>query len=307
MSWGENIWSSTNLTTIEEPISDVLYFDEFNKLTNSSGVASTGFVSDPNNPAPTIGGANLHPSLLQGPFDQIGNASRNDIITFETFELQDDISVSGRVLLDLYIESDQPDCDIMVQLVDVYPDNRNMLITTGAQRMRFRNGYFDTDEVFMNSGQVYPVQIELPFTNYTWLSGHKIKVYIGGNSSIRWNVNLQDGGPMYQSGVGNIANIDLHHNSLSPSKIILPGDNPILKINESELIEINVYPVPATNVLIVNSDLPVESYKIVDISGRTQLEGMESKTINIESLVSGTYFILVKVNGSQTSKKFIKL
>jgi predicted acyl esterase len=304
---GANTWNSSNASTIDEPMSDVLYFNEFNKLTNSSGVASTGFVSDPSNPAPTIGGANLHPALPQGPHDQINNASRSDIVTFETFDLPNDISISGRVTLDLYIEADQADCDIMVQLVDVYPDNRNMLITEGAQRMRFRNGYFDTDEVFMTPGEIYPVQIELPFTNYTWLAGHKIKVYIGGNSSIRWNVNLQDGGTMYQTGTGNIATIDVHHNATYPSQITLPGNNPILTIDQSGLIEFNVYPVPATNVLTIKSNQAIERYEIIDLSGRKQLAGTGVNSINIESLTSGTYFINAISSGQKISRKFIKL
>jgi predicted acyl esterase len=304
---GANTWNTSNATTIDEQMSDVLYFDQSNKLTNSPGITSTGFVSDPSSPAPTIGGANLSPFLQQGPFDQISNESRTDIVTFETFDLPNDISISGRVTLDLYIEADQADCDIMVQLVDVYPDNRNMLITEGARRMRFRNGYFAADEVFMTSGQVYPVQIELPFTNYTWLAGHKIKVYIGGNSSTRWNVNLQDGGPMYQTGIGNSANIEVHHNTTNPSQITLPGNNPILNIDQSEMIEFNVFPVPATNVLTVESNQEIERYEIVDLSGRMQLKGTDVNSINIESLTSGTYFINAISNGRQTSRKFIKL
>jgi len=304
---GIDSWNSTNASTIDEPLSDVIYLNEFNKLSNSTGTSNTSFVSDPSNPAPTIGGANLHPLLQQGPYDQISNESRNDIITFETDLLPSNVSISGRVILDLYVQADQADCDIMIQLVDVHPDNRNMLITEGAKRMRFRNGYTQADEVFMTPGQVYPVQIELPFTNYTWLSGHKIKVYIGGNSSNRWNVNLQDGGTMYQAGTGNIANISVHHNPTSPSKITLPGNNNVLSTSDSGLIEFNVYPVPATNSLTISSNQEIDTYEINDISGRTQLSEAGSNSINIESLTSGTYFIRAFSKGNVSSRKFIKL
>lgn len=303
---GEDVWESSTAATIDEPLSDVIYFNEFNKLSNSTGVSATSFVSDPSNPAPTIGGATLHALLDQGPYDQISLESRNDIITFETNDLPSDVSISGRVVFDLFIEANQADCDIMIQLVDVHPDDRNMLITEGAKRMRFRNGYTQADEVFMTLGQVYPVQIELPFTNYTWLAGHQIKVYVGGNSSIRWNVNLQDGGTMYQAGTGNIATIKVHHNPSNPSKITLPGTNSVLALNTQEAIDFVVYPVPATNSLNLSSSQEIDSYEIIDIYGRVQLSGSYSNSIDIESLASGSYIVRVSSNGRHSSQHFIK-
>lgn len=304
---GSDVWQSSTAATIDQPLSDVIYLSEFNKLSNSTGTGSTTFISDPNNPAPTIGGATLNASLQQGPYDQISLEARNDIITFETNDLPSDVSITGRVVLDLFIEANQADCDIMIQLVDVHPDNRNMLITEGTKRMRFRNGYTQAAEVFMTPGQTYPVQIELPFTNYTWLAGHKIKVYIGGNSSTRWNVNLQNGGPMYQAGTGNIANITVQHNPSYLSKITLPGTNAILSVDDSENSDLMVYPVPATNTLTLRSNQEIIAYEIVDISGRVQLNGSLSKLIDIESLDSGTYIIKVLSNRKTTNRQFIKL
>jgi predicted acyl esterase len=303
---GTNTWNTTTASTIDEPMSDIIYLNEFNKLSNSTGTSSTSFVSDPNNPAPTIGGATLSAGLDQGPYDQITLESRNDIITFETNDLPSNVSISGRVQLDLYVESDQPDCDIMVQLVDVYPDGRNMLITEGAHRMRFRNGYTQADEAFMTPGTVYPVQIDLPFTNYTWLAGHQIKVYLGGNSSIRWNVNLQDGGTMYQPGTGVTANISIHHNATNPSSITLPGSNSILSNSTLEQHSLKIYPVPASQTISLTTDAPINRYQIVDIYGRTVLEGTTVLDIDISDLSEGSYVIKAMSDNFVTSKKFIK-
>ena len=303
---GTNTWNTSTASTIDEPMSDIIYLNEFNKLSNSTGTSSTSFVSDPNNPAPTIGGATLSAGLDQGPYDQISLESRNDIVTFETNDLPSNVSISGRVQLVLYVESDQPDCDIMVQLVDVYPDGRNMLITEGAHRMRFRNGYTQADEAFMTPGTVYPVQIDLPFTNYTWLAGHQIKVYLGGNSSIRWNVNLQDGGTMYQPGTGVTANISIHHNATNPSSITLPGSNSILSNSTLDQHSLKIYPVPASETISLTADAPINRYQIVDIYGRTVLEGTTVLDIDISDLSDGTYVIKAMSDNFVTSKKFIK-
>lgn len=305
---GVDTWNTSNATRIENPGNNVLYLNQGNQLINSIGSASSTFVSDPANPSPTLGGATLHPTLDQGPYDQISLASRNDIITFESPVLNTDVGISGNVTLDLFVQSNQPDCDISVRLVDVYPDGRNMLITDGIKRMRFRNGYTAANEAFMATGNAYEAEVELAVTNYTWLSGHKIKVYIGGNSSYRWDVNRQDGGTMYVAGPTNIANITIHHNATYPSKINLPGNNPSLSVNDIDEVDFNIYPNPTTNQLKIEGNLVVDTFKIIDLSGRTlKQEKLQNNAINVEELNTGTYIIELNSKGSNATKRFIKI
>lgn len=109
-------------------------------------------------------------------------------MTFSSDELTFPVT-AGRITLTFFISATTPDCDIAVRLVDQYADGTNMLITDGIKRVRFRNGYTITDEALMIPGEIYEVHVELPLTNYTWLDGHKIKIYVSGNSATRWNVN----------------------------------------------------------------------------------------------------------------------
>lgn len=297
---GENVWSTSNATTINLPLDDVLFLQENALLNGTTGTASTSFVSDPNNPAPTLGGANLSLNLDQGPYDQISLESRNDIITFQSDILYADAHISGRILADLFVSADQPDCDIMVHLVDVYPDGRNMLITDGTRRMRFRNGYTQANEAFMTSGQIYPVQITLPFTNYTWKSGHRIKIYIGANSATRWNVNLQDGGTMYQPGIGNVANISIHHNSTYPSKITLPGTNSSLNTTALETLDYSVYPNPSQDLVHIEGGV-FENYILADLTGKTVLQGSEN-SFSMQQLPAGVY--VLQITNAQETQHF---
>lgn len=304
---GKNTWNTTNATNIAITNSDDIYLSSNEGLVSTIGSGSSGFVSDPNNPSPTIGGANLHPTLEQGPYDQSSLDSRNDIITFSTIDLPSDVQISGNVKLTLYVQADQADCDISVRLVDLYTDGRNMLITDGIKRMRFRNGYTQADEVFMTSGQVYPVEIELPFTNYTWLSGHQIKIYLGGNNAIRWNVNEQNGGPMYSNGTPNIANITIHHNSTYPSKITLPGNNSFLEVIENAEDAIQIYPNPANEKIQISSDQNVMRIEIKDASGRTVMSETDKKDeLNISNLKSGVYFLNLYTDNGINTAKFVK-
>jgi hypothetical protein len=72
----------------------------------------------------------------------------------------------------------------------------------------------------------------------------------------------------------------------------------------------SVYPVPAKNVLNItsNTNTDLVSVEIYDLNGRKILDStIENNTINVQSLTTGTYIILVNdVNGKRTTQKFTK-
>jgi putative CocE/NonD family hydrolase len=240
---GKDIWRTSNNTTINATTENILYLNNGSSLINMLGNGTSSFVCDPSDPSPTIGGPTLSTGLDQGPYDQVSLLSRNDVVEFETLQLAQDVNVTGRIRANIFVSSDQPDGDVAIRLIDEYPDGRNMLITDGIRRIRFRDGYTQADESFMTPGQVYEVEVSLPFTNYTWKAGHKIKIIVSGNNTTRWNVNLQDGGTMYQSGTGNVANMTIHHDSVYPSTITLPGNNSVLAASELTHCQLGYHPI----------------------------------------------------------------
>lgn len=305
---GEDQWSSTNTISIENINEDVLYLSANGELISGMGSGSESFESDPHNPSPTIGGATLSNGLDQGPMDQNSLDSRSDILTYESSDLLYDVSISGRLKANLYVECDQPDADISIRLVDVYPDGRSMLINDGMHRMRFRDGFAQADEAFMIPGNVYNVEVELPFTNYTWKAGHQIKIYVGGNNSIRYNLNLQNGSTMYAAGDTNIANIEIHHNATYPSRIILPGNNSELGLATIDQNSIHLSPNPATDVLNIESDIPFDEIVIYNTQGTLIFTGNGiEKLIDIRSLERGVYIVKFTSSDQTLEKRFVKL
>jgi len=301
---GKDQWNSATSATIDLPLNDVLYLNASNQLQLSTSTGSTSYTSDPSNPVPTLGGANLSDNLDQGPYDQIGLASRNDVIAFQSDVLYANASISGRVVADLFVESDQPDCDMMVHLADVYPDGREMLITDATRRMRFRNGYTQADEAFMVSGQVYPVEITFPFVNYTWKTGHRLKIYVASTSSTRWNINLQDGGTMYQAGTGVSANISVHHSATYPSKITLPGTNSALATSHLNSELLTVYPNPSSGIFKIDGDAFV-SYEVYSIAGAIIANGIET-TVNLQEQAQGIYLLVITTKNGTFRQQIVK-
>jgi len=305
---GNNVWQTSNADDITATSNEILYLNSANRLTTEYGNGNSTFISDPNYPSPTIGGATLSSGLEQGPYDQTYLDGLSDIYTFSSDTLLQELSITGRIYLDLYVSADQLDCDISIRLVDVYPDGTNMLITDGIKRMRFRNGYTLADEQMMVTGTVYNVQVDLPFTNYTWLPDHQIKIYVGGNHSTRFDVNLQNGGPMYLAGFGNSANITVHHDATYPSRIVLPGNNNWLTVEEESNVEFSIYPNPANNQLTIKSEIDFVSFSIFDLTGRlVNNDLITNKTISVSNLETGIYILkVVNAHGEIAEQKFVK-
>lgn len=291
---GKNQWNYSNATHINITESEDLFLNAGNLLSMQTSSGFTSFVSDPRNPSPTLGGQTLSSQLNQGPYDQITLEGRNDVITFSTGDLLNDISVSGQVAVILYVECDQPDADIAVRLVDVYPDGRNMLINDGISRMRFRNGFTQADEIFMSPGEIYSISVKLPIVNYTWKAGHELKVFISGNSATRWDVNLQNGSTMYVAGDTNTANIKIHHSLDYQSRIVLPGNNISISVAENKNINRNfIFPNPVENILNFNEENISEAF-VFSLSGQLVAAynfQQNAREINVSNLIPGVYIL----------------
>ena len=310
---GNDTWHYSDEKDIHAPAADQIYLAQDGQLGASIGAGFTAFIADPENPSPTIGGATLSDELEQGPMDQSSLDTRNDVVPFATDPLTTPASITGRVRVHLFVEANQPDCDIAIRLVDQYPDGRNMLITDGIQRMRFRSGaYTATDEELMEPGTVYEVDVMLPFTNYTWLPGHQIKIYVSGNNAVRYHVNLQDGGEMYVDGEGNTAEIKIHHSEAYQSYVSLPGENTFLSDEQNLQLPsaLTVYPNPAKETLFVGGNLAEgTAYKIYDLTGKIMLEGRvySNQPISVKALKKGVYMLQVQQeNGEHRVLKWMK-
>lgn len=173
---------------------------------------------DPKNPVPTIGGANLF--LKKGPMDQRATGERKDILKFATPPLEAPIEVTGRVIVELWAESDAPDTDWMAKLVDVYPDGSERLVLDSAVRARFREG-FDR-EVFMKKGEVYKFKIDLWSTSLIFNKGHRIAIHITSSNDPRFDPNPNTGKPLRADEETRVATNTVHHDRAHPSRVLLP-------------------------------------------------------------------------------------
>jgi uncharacterized protein len=181
--------------------------------------SATAYVYDPKNPVPTKGGGNL---ILggKGPMDQREVGEREDYLRFSTEPLEEAIEVIGRIHADLYVESDAPDTDFVVKLVDVYPDGYEALITDGILRARYREGF--EKEAFLKSGEVVPLRVDLWSAAIAFNKGHRIAVHVTSSNDPRFDPNPNTGKPLRSDTETRPARNAIHHDAAHPSRVLLP-------------------------------------------------------------------------------------
>ena len=167
------------------------------------------YQSDPANPVPSIGGAVLGARAgmkIQNPL-----INRNDLLYFESEDLVEDIEVTGKVKLILYVSTDAVGTDFMAKLVDVFPNGDLYNVSEGAVRRTY-NG----------KEQIEKIEIELSPMSNVFLTGHKIGLIISSSSYPRFSLNYNTGSNNYDEKEGVIANQKVFTGAEFQSQLILP-------------------------------------------------------------------------------------
>jgi len=180
--------------------------------------ASISYKYDPQDPVPTIGGANL--SITRGPKDQRPVESRPDVLLFTSERLDHPLEIAGPVKVRLWASSTAADTDFTAKLCDVYPDGRSMIVLDGIIRARHRNSVEKSE--LMRPGRIYEFEIDLWSTALVFSPGHCIRVAISSSNAPRFEPNPNTGKLPGASGKTKVAANTIYTDARHPSQIILP-------------------------------------------------------------------------------------
>jgi putative CocE/NonD family hydrolase len=158
-----------------------------------AGDAFDSYVSDPAHPVPYRN----RPVDMTYPYDHPGSwytwlvqdqrfvDQRPDVLTWQTEELKDDVTLAGQVTAKLFVSTTGSDADWVVKLIDVYPEKflqdwklsgYELMIADEIFRGRFRNS-FEKPEA-MKPNEVTPFTIDLHTANHLFKKGHRIMVQV---------------------------------------------------------------------------------------------------------------------------------
>ncbi len=177
------------------------------------------YAYDPRDPVSITAGTNVW-SRAAGLPDRAILSERDDVLTYETRPLLDDLEITGAIAVELYASSSAPDTDFTAALVDVYPDGYSLLIQEGILRASFRDK--DVSPSPIEPGEVYTLMIDLWSTSYTVPAGHQLRVEISSSNFPRFARNLNNGEPFGTSDRIEVADQTVYHSNIYPSRLILP-------------------------------------------------------------------------------------
>lgn len=207
------------------------------------------YTFDPDHPVPTIGGsmAASAPVFTGGAFDQrekefvpgkleegffgsrppyLPLKARHDVVVFQTEPLEEDVEVTGPIVVKLFASSTALDTDFTVKLIDVYPYSADfptgfdMNLTDGILRARYRNSR--EKQELMKPGEIYEFTIEPFGTANVFKKGHRIRIDISSSNFPRFDVNPNTGEPLGASLRKIKADNSIYTDLIYPSHVILP-------------------------------------------------------------------------------------
>ena len=231
---GANVWRDEQEWPLARAV-ETRYYLHSNGHANSSqgdGVLSTEmphqesadrYDYDPANPVITHGGALLMtPEFRGGPFNQSETESRNDVLVYSTPELEQDVEVTGPIMVHLWAISSAPDTDFVARLVDVYPDGFAQNLTDGIIRARYRNFAKGEQASLIEPGKAYEYKIDLWATSNLFKKGHRIRLDVTSSNFPRWDRNLNTGHELGVDSEGVVAHQQILHDAEHPSYVTLP-------------------------------------------------------------------------------------
>ncbi len=286
---GANEWRTTSDWSALARFRDTLYLAEGGALLRALPVTAGADTlrADPKNPVPAVGGSRFNPfdrTILLGPQDlRAAVESRPDVLTFTTPPFPSGVELDGPVSIRLFVSCDRTDADYSARLCDVYPDGRSMILTQGIRRARFRNSF--STEALMTPGETALIPIDLQNIAQTFPAGHRLRIDIAGSDYPHFDLNLNDGGPMYTGGDTLVATSLIRRDAQYPSRVILAGATetrtPVApQAAEDFRLEQN-YPNPFTGETTIRFTLPRSApaagsgppyLRIFDLLGRLVLD-----------------------------------
>lgn len=170
------------------------------------------------------------------PYDFRDIEKRNDVVVYTSDALEEDLTITGNILIKLFAATDVKDTDWWVYLSDVYPDGTSERLTVGMLRARFRNledkvyhvfgSNFEKEELLSgNIDDVVEYDISIPAIANTFKKGHRIRVAIMNSHANYSFPNSNTGEKEGYVTKSIIGNMKIFHTDIYPSHIVLPVFN----------------------------------------------------------------------------------
>ncbi|WP_307783607.1 CocE/NonD family hydrolase [Streptomyces spinoverrucosus] len=135
---------------------------------------------------------------------------REDVLVFTTDPLAEDVEMTGRIRAVLFAATDGPSTDWVARLCDVDEHGVSRNVTDGILR------------VGATPGEPAEHVVDLWSTSIVFRAGHRIRVQVTSSNFPRWDRNLNTGEPEESATTAQVAQQQIFHDPVRPSRIVLP-------------------------------------------------------------------------------------
>lgn len=229
---GEGKWKVWEDVPIKATESTRLYLNKAEGLDYKGGALNEKVASkasaqmykyDPNNPVPTYGGEVLLSGTIQnGNKLQSAPGDRDDVLTFVSEPLEEDMRVSGRINVKLFVGSSAEDTAFTAKVMEVFPDGKAYNIRDSITSLAYRNG--STTPVQYKRGDIVDVDLEMWPVTWTFKKGSRVRVDISSSNFPAYSVHPNVPGPWAEQKEYKTANQYVFMGGIYNSYIELPID-----------------------------------------------------------------------------------
>ncbi len=224
---GENCWREIGeWNPVDFSSVYTLYLAEDGALATDTPEVKDSFssyISDPANPVPYYPESDSPRRKEYMVADQTFVEGRDDVLTFTSSVLEQDMSVAGVVEAELYASISQTDADFVVKVIDVGPDgDYEMLVRGDIMRGRYRNSV-SAPEAF-TPNKIEKVTLRMNDIAHTFMAGHRIKVQIQSSWFPLYDMNPQQFIDINKATAKDFVPCDvrIYHDAEHPSHINIP-------------------------------------------------------------------------------------
>jgi uncharacterized protein len=204
-----------------QTVAQELHLNADGSLDHTPKAGTRSYRYDPRHPVPTHGGRNL--IITAGLEDQRAARLLPDYgLVYQSEDVPAGFDVLGRVVARLSVESDCPDTDFVVKLIDVHPDGRALLVADGMVRALTRDGEGPQP---LQPGEVVDIDVDLGTVCHTFGAGHRVAVDVTSSNFPRRIRNTNSGHLSTAHDTDEdirVAVNTVHHGERFPSRLILP-------------------------------------------------------------------------------------
>jgi putative CocE/NonD family hydrolase len=169
--------------------------------------------------------------------DQRLNSTRTDVLVYSTDVLEEDVTIAGPIMANLFVSSTGTDADFFVKLIDVYPGdakdpepnpkgvkmgNYQMLVGNEVMRAKYRNDFELPEPLKFNT--VTPISFNIWDKFHTFKKGHRIMVQVHSSWFPAYDRNPQQFMDIYQAEAKDYqkATQKIHRSKNAFSHLVLP-------------------------------------------------------------------------------------